>query len=224
MLARVLEPEVMDSPEEARDYDSMDHSQVNRVFVDDFLALVAADTFPEPILDLGTGTALIPIELCQRVPEARVIAVDLAQSMLDLARANVDRAGMCERIELRRIDGKCLPYGAGEFGATISNSIVHHVPQPKRVLAEAARVTAPGGWIFFRDLLRPESDRQVESLVDRYAAGASAQQRSLFNASLRAALRLEEVGLVLAELGFPPDSVRQTSDRHWTFAARRAAR
>src|SRR6185312_6776635 len=38
MLTRVLEPEVMDSPQEAADYDAMDHQAVNRVFVDDFLA------------------------------------------------------------------------------------------------------------------------------------------------------------------------------------------
>ena len=37
MLPRVLEPEVMDSPEEARDYDAMDHAEVNRRFVADFL-------------------------------------------------------------------------------------------------------------------------------------------------------------------------------------------
>ena len=34
MLPRVLEPEVMDSPEEALDYDEMDHGEVNRQFVD----------------------------------------------------------------------------------------------------------------------------------------------------------------------------------------------
>ena len=38
MLPRTLEPEVMDSPEEARDYDAMDHAEVNRKFVDDLLA------------------------------------------------------------------------------------------------------------------------------------------------------------------------------------------
>ena len=37
MLQGVLEPEVMDTAEEARDYDSMDHSEVNRRFVADFL-------------------------------------------------------------------------------------------------------------------------------------------------------------------------------------------
>lgn len=35
MLPRVLEPEVMDTVEEAVDYDAMDHGEVNRVFVED---------------------------------------------------------------------------------------------------------------------------------------------------------------------------------------------
>ena len=38
MLTRVLEPEVMDTIAEAEDYNAMDHSHVNRLFVDDFLA------------------------------------------------------------------------------------------------------------------------------------------------------------------------------------------
>ena len=38
MLSRVLEPEVMDSSEEALDYDRMDHAEVNRRFVDDLMA------------------------------------------------------------------------------------------------------------------------------------------------------------------------------------------
>ena len=36
-LQRILEPEVMDTLEEALEYDSMDHSQVNEVFCNDFL-------------------------------------------------------------------------------------------------------------------------------------------------------------------------------------------
>ena len=37
-IPRILEPEVMDSPQDAEDYDQMDHSAVNRVFVEDLLA------------------------------------------------------------------------------------------------------------------------------------------------------------------------------------------
>ena len=90
MLPRTLEPEVMDTPEEARDYDAMDHAAVNRAFVDDFLA---AWTGGEPVLDVGTGTAQIPAELCRRHAGVRVVAVDLAGHMLELGAANLRRAG-----------------------------------------------------------------------------------------------------------------------------------
>src|SRR5215510_14142050 len=97
LLTRVLEPEVMDSPEEARDYDAMDHTAVNRLFVADFLAGWPGDN---PILDVGTGTAQIPIELCRTSPAARVVAIDLAGHMLALGHDNIRRAGLAERIQL----------------------------------------------------------------------------------------------------------------------------
>src|SRR5436305_1072198 len=83
MLPRVLEPEVMDSPEEARDYDAMDHSHVNRVFVTDFLAVWRGRG---PVLDVGTGTAQIPIELCRQTDAATVVGIDLAEHMLAVGR------------------------------------------------------------------------------------------------------------------------------------------
>ncbi|MDE0736953.1 MAG: ubiquinone biosynthesis protein UbiE, partial [Pirellulaceae bacterium] len=68
-LERILEPEVMDSIEEARDYDEMDHAAVNEVFVSDLLE--TGDVGGE-ILDLGTGTAQIPVALCQQTDLCRV--------------------------------------------------------------------------------------------------------------------------------------------------------
>src|SRR5689334_84912 len=99
MLPRTLEPEVMDSPEEARDYDAMDHAAVNRVFVEDFLA---AWDGRGPVLDVGTGTAQIPIEFCRRDPRAEVVAIDLAEEMLRVGRENVRRAGLESRVRLER--------------------------------------------------------------------------------------------------------------------------
>jgi ubiquinone/menaquinone biosynthesis C-methylase UbiE len=218
MLPRILEPEVMDSPEEARDYDAMDHAAVNRAFVADFLA---AWDGANPVLDLGTGTAQIPIELCRQSPAARVVAIDLAEHMLALGRDNVRRAGLDDRIRLQRVDAKGVPFGDASFAAVMSNSIVHHIPQPAAVLAEMVRVTAPGGLLFVRDLLRPADEMTLLRLVATYAGGENEHQRQMFADSLHAALTLEEIRQLVAGLGFDPMTVQQTTDRHWTWVARK---
>jgi len=218
MLSRVLEPEVMDTEDEAREYDLMDHSEVNRRFVSDFLAVHQEGW---KILDVGTGTALIPIELCQREKRAIVLAVDAALHMLERAAVNVAGAGLVGRIHLKQVDAKGLPYDDRSFGAVISNSIVHHIPQPRGVVAEMARVLAPGGTLFVRDLLRPADDAMVNYLVTTYAGNATKTQRDLFEQSLRAALSHEEARGLARELGLPLESVAQTSDRHWTWVYKR---
>jgi ubiquinone/menaquinone biosynthesis C-methylase UbiE len=220
MLARILEPEVMDTAAEAADYDAMDHRQVNRQFVVDFLA-----QHPPlgEVLDVGTGTAQIPLELCRQRPGSQVLAIDLSQHMLDVAQRNIKRSGLERQIQLERVDGKQLPYAAGRFVAVISNSIIHHIPQPRFVLEELVRLVAPGGLIFVRDVLRPSDDETVQRLVNTYAADANPRQRQMFDDSLRAALSLEEIRDLVRSLEFSPATARATSDRHWTWAVRAPA-
>jgi len=217
MIPRVLEPEVMDTPHDASDYDRMDHSEVNRRFASDFIS--ACPHLLGPILDVGTGTAQIPIELCRQHPAVVVHAIDLAEEMLKLAIANVTAAGLSARIRLEKANGRQLPYPDGQFAAVVSNSIIHHIPHPFECFAEMVRVCAAGGTLFVRDLLRPHSNEQLEHQVATYAGDANPHQRLLFADSLRAALTLAEVQTLVVELGFDRDTVRQTSDRHWTWIA-----
>ncbi len=223
MLPRVLEPEVMDSPEEAQAYDAMDHAEVNRLFVDDLLE--AAGRFQisldDVILDVGTGTAQIPVELCSRDPEFRVLGIDLAAAMLDLGQINVDSAGLREQIRLQQVDAKQLPFADEAFVCVMSNSIVHHIPDPSVALREMWRVVQPGGMVFVRDLARPPDEETLDRLVATYAADADQCQRAMFRASLHAALTVPEVQQIVAQLGCPAETVQATSDRHWTWAARK---
>jgi ubiquinone/menaquinone biosynthesis C-methylase UbiE len=224
-LTRVLEPEAMDTADDARDYDSMDHTEVNRRFVVDFLAACAAAAIPADaeVLDLGTGTAQIPVELCRQNPQARVLAIDIARHMLAVAGDNVRRAGLTDRIELQLVDAKGLPFADRRFRAVVSNSIMHHVPDPLAVLSEALRATANGGLLFIRDLARPVDDAETARLVKQYAGDCNAHQRQLFEDSLRAALSVGEIRAIIVELGFSPKTLCATSDRHWTWCAVKGA-
>lgn len=215
MLPRVLEPEVMDTPEEARGYDTMDHTAVNRLFAADFLAIWDGRG---PIVDLGTGTAQIPIELCRQSSQCQVIAIDAAEQMLIVARENVARAGLSDRIELRRTDAKSMPFADGSMVAIMSNSIVHHIPDPRQFFAELGRIAATGATILVRDLLRPVDLPTLQALVEVYAGDSTDHQRQMFSESLHAALTLDEVRALVAEIGREPGQVMQTTDRHWTWA------
>lgn len=228
MLPRVLETEVMDTVEEAADYDSMHHDTVNRIFVDDLLAAASEapasspESWPAPrILDVGTGTALIPIELCRRPGNFQVVAIDLAVEMLTLADRNIAQAGLSGRITTELVDAKGLPYAENSFDWVISNSIVHHIPEPSRCLHEMLRVLRPNGLWFVRDLCRPPSTDNIEHIVATYAGMDSPRQQQLFRQSLHAALTVDELRACVVPLGVSPLHVQATSDRHWTLRARK---
>ena len=216
MLDRVLEPELMDDPDEAESYDAMDHSEVNRRFVEELLAV---GPLGNDVLDLGTGTALIPIELCAQQATCRVMASDAATCMLDVARYNLAVSGNEHRIQLHHGDSKQLGFDDSMFDAVISNSLLHHVAEPRSVMSEMVRVCKPGGRIFVRDLCRPESLERVEEFVTLYTASETPYNQQLFRQSLMAALTLAEIRELVVEQGFAPESVQMTSDRHWTWCA-----
>lgn len=227
MLPRILEPEVMDTPEEARDYDSMDHRAVNRLFVDHLLQATGLAEMTPPIrrvLDVGTGTAQIPIELCSRGMVMRsvwhVTAIDLAQEMLTLGNANVAAAGLQRFISLELADAKSLSYPEGSFDVVMSNSIIHHIPDPIDCLYEMTRVMRSGGLLFVRDLMRPPDLDTLDRLVKTYAGDANAHQQKMFGESLHAALTLDEIRVLVQKLGLDPACAVASSDRHWTIAAR----
>ena len=232
MLERTLEPEVMDSAEEALDYDDMDHAGVNAAFCTDALRFAERDAAPFRALDLGTGTALIPIELCKMHANVAVVATDLATHMIEVAGRNVAKAGLSARVTLVHGDVKTHS-SAHAFDLVLSNSVLHHIPEPRSLLEAALACVDRGGVLFVRDLERPRSEADVSDLADRYTplAEASAvpeererrkRQRDLFEASLRAALTLSEARALAVSLGLPETSVQRTSDRHLTLAWKRA--
>ncbi|MEG3842947.1 methyltransferase domain-containing protein [Microcoleus sp. herbarium14] len=212
-MQRVLEPEVMDSWEEAIEYDSMDFTDVNAAF-----AMSAAALGPVfgNVLDAGTGTARIPIALCELRPEWKLTCIDLSANMLKVGALNVEKAGVRSQISLELIDAKAMPYPDSYFDMVISNSIIHHLPAPLPFLQEVKRVLKPNGAIFLRDLLRPETPEMRDNLVEMYAGDCNEHQKQLFSDSLQAAFALEEVEEMIRNARLGGLRIYESSDRHWT--------
>jgi len=224
MIPRVLEPESMETAEDVEHYDAMNHREVNDRFVADFLADHGPCRGGE-ILDLGAGTALIPIALALADPKARLVALDLSPAMIERAKLNVAKAGLSDRVRCVLADAKTVGAALGHlrFEAVISNSIIHHLADPHPVMTAMMERVEPGGTLMVRDLTRPDDEETLERLVELYGRGESDHARALFHASLHAALTLGEIREVAAGVGLPAGCVSMTSDRHWTLVWKRPA-
>jgi ubiquinone/menaquinone biosynthesis C-methylase UbiE len=218
MMCRVLEPELMDDPEQALIYARANFERENQAFVQQFI-----EAHPEfqsgHVLDLGCGPADIPIRLLRALPDCLVTAVDASEPMIRLAREAVQDAGLGDWISLRceRFQALALDEPAD---ATISNSLVHHVPNPLQFWYRVKQLTKPGGYVLVMDLLRPESPEAARAIVERYAAQEPAiLQRDFYN-SLLAAFTEDEVAAQLAELNLSRLFIDVIDDRHWVVAGR----
>ncbi len=220
-LPRTPEPHPVDLRADAMQYEAMDHTDVNRAFVDDLIEV--GDVGPR-IIDIGCGPALIPIEMCRRNDEWTVMAIDSSIEMLEIAKMQIDFAGMLDRVFLEHADvADLMTFEEGMANTVVSNSVLHHLDDPAEGLRAAVRLVAAGGRVFIRDLVRPETDEAVEQLVRQHAADESQQGQQLLRQSLHAALTLPEIREMGLGLGIDADDVQMTSDRHWTIDWQRPA-
>lgn len=115
----------------------------------------------EAVLDIGCGRGLLAIAAARLVPHGRVTGIDLWQEV-DLAgnrpdaiRANAAAAGMADRLTVDTGDARDLPYPDAAFDVVVSMTVIHNIPDAAgrtRAVAEAWRVTKPGGQILIYDI------------------------------------------------------------------------
>ena len=111
------------------------------------LELVGQKPF-QAMLDLGTGTGRL-LELFAPL-YVRAVGIDMSRDMLDVARANLDRAGL-SRVQVRQGDIFLLPTPAGHFDLITLHQVLHYLDDPAAAIREAARALAPGGRLLIAD-------------------------------------------------------------------------
>ena len=215
-MQRTLEPEVMDTAEEALLYDSMDHAGPNRAFVERLVTLGAHGR----VLDLGTGPGHIPLLLVDRLSDVTVVGIDMSEHMLRRAQLRRQRSPHADRLEFKQADAKSLPFPRESFDVVASNTILHHIADPRQFLSEAWRVLKPGGAFLIRDLFRPPTAERAGELVRTHAGDASPAQQELLLASLHAALEPDELRALAREAGLLDVNLTIDSDRHMSLEAR----
>ena len=122
-----------------------------REFVDRFI-----DTVPlhdgARVLDVATGTAMIPLQVTRRAPGiSHVVGLDITPAMLAYGQENVRSADQSSRIGLVCGSGMVMPFGVGAFDIVTCGLGMHHM-HAEQLIRQMRRVLNPGGWLLMADV------------------------------------------------------------------------
>lgn len=125
------------------------------------------------ILDVGTGTGTLAIELVRRHPRVEVTAADASRGMLAEARAQARRQldrSTVRRLDFRRAGAGALRLPDESFDAVVSSFVFQLVPDRFAAFREARRVLRPGGTLavlaWKEDDTAFEPDEALEDAID----------------------------------------------------------
>jgi ubiquinone/menaquinone biosynthesis C-methylase UbiE/DNA-binding transcriptional ArsR family regulator len=146
------------------------------------------------IVDLGTGSGRMLTLLGQKASVS--IGLDLSHNMLNIARANVTKAGL-DKVELRHGDIFATRLPSASADRVVVHQVLHYLADPAAAVAEAARLVAPGGRLLIVDF----APHQLEHLREEH------QHRRLGFDDAEMRRWLSDAGLTpSAPIILPPDT------------------
>jgi ubiquinone/menaquinone biosynthesis C-methylase UbiE len=110
----------------------------------------------ESVLDLGSGTGTLAIEVKEEVPKARVVGLDADPAILGRARSKAKEAGV--KVDFDEGLATELPYEARSFDVILSTLLFHHLTDEAKAdtAEEIRRVLRLGGRVLTADWGRPQ--------------------------------------------------------------------
>lgn len=170
-------------------------------------AMLRNVTFAAPVLDLGCGTG--EVARCVLSSHWPVDGLEFVSR-----EARVAHASGAYRAVLRA-DGAKLPVASAAYGAVYSHSVLEHIPDDLRAVAEAARVLRPGGRLVFTVPAPAFAERIQRASGAAALASTNARLGHFHYRSLEEwTERLDQRGLeVVASRGHLPAATQRTWQR-----------
>jgi SAM-dependent methyltransferase len=149
----------------------------------------------DTVLDVACGGGLVVCTFARVVRHAT--GIDLTPAMIEQAQALQRERGLTN-VSWRQGDVAPLPFPDGAFTLTVSRYAFHHFLDPRAVLAEMARATAPGGTVMVVD---------TDASADPAKAAEFNRMETLRDPSHARAMPRAELLLLFREIGLPEPRV-----------------
>ena len=125
-------------------------------------------------LDLGIGTGYFSRQFLQYYPNSKVVAIDGAKAMIDLAKARL--GDLAEKVDVRIGDFrhmKQLVPGTATFDVVYSSYALHHLNgnDKQAVIGQSLESLRPGGWFLNADIILAESPQIEQRLQELRVQG-----------------------------------------------------
>lgn len=112
--------------------------------------------FPKKILDVATGTGDLALLAYQSLEPEKIIAVDISEGMMNVAREKVEKLNLSDKIEFEWQDSTQLKIEDNFFDAAMVAFGIRNFENLDKGLQEILRVLRPGGKLMILELSTPE--------------------------------------------------------------------
>lgn len=158
---------------------ALHHAKVGGRPVAEVIADLATEHLPNPrqaiVADLGCGRGTSSRILAARLRPRHLLAIDSSQAMLTAARDRM--ADVPAAVTYVRADFHRLPLDEEVCDVVVAAFCLYHAPDPRPVIAEIARVLAPGG-VVIMVTKSADSYRALDHLVAAAGLDACATERA----------------------------------------------
>ncbi len=218
-MERILEPELMNDPEQVLAYSYANFEVAHQAVIENFCQIFPNEPRLNTFLDLGCGSGDVTVRFAHQFPESKFVAVDGAEEMLKQAEKLIEQESLSERITLHLQQLPNCSFDDNHYDAIISNSLLHHLHEPQHLWSIIKQITnnennKADTAIYVCDLFRPQTKQLAADMVDQYASKEPEILRKDFYNSLLAAFTPSEVRTQIDNADLGSLNIDIVSDRH----------
>lgn len=162
------------------------------------------------ILDVGCGGGILSEAMAKQ--GAEVIGLDVDNELLDVAKAHAEE----QNVKVRYVCSPIEDYQENSFHIITCMEMLEHVPNPSKVIEEAARLLKPGGLLFLSTINRTVKAYLSVILAGEYILKLLPRQTHDFQKFIKPS----ELAYMLRQAGFEVTLIKGMSYNPFTREAK----